>query len=99
VEKGETLCVAGANGCGKSTLLRLMARCLKPSRGAVIINGDEKAAGKERSTGMVFQEPDHQLFMPTVWEDVAFGISHKVAGLITMGTASSQKSKLLKIVF
>ena len=56
--------------------LRLAARCLKPSRGAVTVKG-EKAAEKERSTGMVFQEPDHQLFMPTVWEDVAFGILKK----------------------
>jgi cobalt/nickel transport system ATP-binding protein len=71
--KGACLCIAGANGCGKSTLLQLIAHCLKPAKGEVRINGDENGSG----VGMVFQEPDHQLFMPTVWEDVAFGALKK----------------------
>ena len=75
VEKGVTACIAGANGCGKSTLLQLIAQCLKPLNGTITIysheNGNPK---KSHYTGIVFQEPDHQLFMPTVWEDVAFGI-------------------------
>ena len=71
VERGECLGVAGANGCGKTTLLQLIARCLRPSAGEIHIAGEN---GNEAGAGMVFQEPDHQLFMPTVWEDVAFGV-------------------------
>jgi cobalt/nickel transport system ATP-binding protein len=67
VEKNETLCIAGANGCGKSTLLQIIAGCIKPTQGEI-------AAPR---CGIVFQDVDHQLFMPTVWEDVAFGILKK----------------------
>ncbi|MDR1909894.1 MAG: energy-coupling factor ABC transporter ATP-binding protein [Spirochaetaceae bacterium] len=68
VARGETLCIAGANGSGKSTLLRIIASALKPSSGEMTVQG---------RTGLMFQEPDTQLFMPTVWEDVAFGIMKK----------------------
>ncbi|MDR2516601.1 MAG: energy-coupling factor ABC transporter ATP-binding protein [Spirochaetaceae bacterium] len=64
-EDGETLCIAGANGSGKSTLLELIASAVRPGGGELYIEG---------STGMVFQDVDNQLFMPTVWEDVAFGV-------------------------
>jgi cobalt/nickel transport system ATP-binding protein len=78
VEKGRCLCVAGANGSGKSTLLELIACCMEPSRGAIRINGASifKNEGAQR-TGIVFQEPDNQFFLPTVWEDVAFGVMKK----------------------
>ncbi|MDR1636070.1 MAG: energy-coupling factor ABC transporter ATP-binding protein, partial [Treponema sp.] len=75
VEKGSCICVAGANGSGKSTLLELLASCMRPSGGTVSIDGaslfGKGGAGK---TGIVFQDPDNQFFMPTVWEDVAFGV-------------------------
>jgi cobalt/nickel transport system ATP-binding protein len=75
VEKGSCLCVAGANGSGKSTLLELLASCMKPSGGTVSINGVSVFSREgEGKTGIVFQEPDNQFFMPTVWEDVAFGV-------------------------
>ncbi|MDR2480708.1 MAG: energy-coupling factor ABC transporter ATP-binding protein [Spirochaetaceae bacterium] len=78
VEKNKTVCIAGSNGCGKSTLLQLAACCLKPSCGAIIINGDESQNSRnKRESGIVFQEPDHQLFMPSIWEDVAFGVLKK----------------------
>jgi cobalt/nickel transport system ATP-binding protein len=78
LEKGRCLCIAGANGSGKSTLLELIASCMKPSGGAIRIDGDSVFAkeGAQR-TGIVFQEPDNQFFMPTVWEDVAFGVMKK----------------------
>ncbi|GHV76527.1 putative ABC transporter ATP-binding protein [Spirochaetia bacterium] len=69
VDKGESICVLGANGSGKSTLLQIIASCVKPSSGEISID-----KGK---AGIVFQEPDNQFFMPTVWEDVAFGILKK----------------------
>ena len=80
VEKGTCLCIAGANGSGKSTLLQLIGSCMKPTRGAIYIDHvsifDAKHGGRGK-TGIVFQEPDNQLFMPTVWEDVAFGVMKK----------------------
>jgi cobalt/nickel transport system ATP-binding protein len=80
LEKGGRLCIAGANGSGKSTLLELIAGCMKPDSGEILINGQGLSPGKggaRRKTGMVFQDPDNQLFMPTVWEDTAFGVMHR----------------------
>ncbi|MCW5700435.1 MAG: ABC transporter ATP-binding protein [Rhodospirillales bacterium] len=75
---GERLAVRGGNGAGKTTLLHLMVGLLKPVSGTVV------AFGKARHTeadfrevraraGLLFQDPDDQLFCPTVAEDVAFG--------------------------
>jgi cobalt/nickel transport system ATP-binding protein len=78
VEKGRCVCVAGANGSGKSTLLELIASCMEPSGGTIRIDGVSIFKNKkEQKTGIVFQEPDNQFFLPTVWEDVAFGVMKK----------------------
>ncbi|GHT78818.1 putative ABC transporter ATP-binding protein [Spirochaetia bacterium] len=75
VDSGESICVLGANGSGKSTLLQIIASCVKSSSGEIIIDGVAQKPGvNNRAVGIVFQEPDNQFFMPTVWEDVAFGI-------------------------
>lgn len=55
----------GNNGCGKSTLLRLLAGLLTPASGNLIT---------DKPLGFVFQNPDHQLVMPTVASDIAFGL-------------------------
>ncbi|MDR2633020.1 MAG: energy-coupling factor ABC transporter ATP-binding protein [Treponema sp.] len=75
LEHGECLCIAGANGSGKSTLLELIAGCMKPSSGELWLEGACSPQGNR--AGMVFQDPDNQLFMPTLWEDVAFGVMHR----------------------
>jgi cobalt/nickel transport system ATP-binding protein len=77
VEHGGSVALVGANGAGKSTLLLHLNGYLPATRGEVRI-GDapltrETAVFARRSVGMVFQDPDDQLFMPTVGEDVAFG--------------------------
>ncbi len=77
ITHGESVALVGANGAGKSTLLLHLNGYLRPTRGEVRI-GDvplmrETVASARRAVGMVFQDPDDQLFMPTVYEDVAFG--------------------------
>jgi cobalt/nickel transport system ATP-binding protein len=79
IERNSTLCVAGANGSGKSTLLQIIAGCLKPTRGEVFAP----------ACGIVFQDVEHQLFMPTVWEDVAFSVLKK-----GMGTGEAREAAL-----
>ena len=65
VPRGEFWMLLGNNGCGKSTLLRLIAGLLTPSSGEIEL---------EKPLGFVFQNPDHQLVMPTVAADIAFGL-------------------------
>jgi len=77
ITHGESVAVVGANGAGKSTLLLHLNGYLTPQHGTVRI-GDypltkETLQEVRRTVGMVFQDPDDQLFMPTVYEDVAFG--------------------------
>jgi cobalt/nickel transport system ATP-binding protein len=77
ITHGESVAVVGANGAGKSTLLLHLNGYLTPQHGTVRI-GDypltkETLQEIRRTVGMVFQDPDDQLFMPTVHEDVAFG--------------------------
>jgi cobalt/nickel transport system ATP-binding protein len=75
---GERLCLTGPNGAGKSTLLLLLMGLLKPEAGRVIAFGRERREERDfhdvwRQAGFVFQDPDDQLFCPTVAEDIAFG--------------------------
>jgi cobalt/nickel transport system ATP-binding protein len=80
LENGGRLCIAGANGSGKSTLLELIAGCMKPASGEILINGERVSPKNDevrRKMGIVFQDPDNQLFMPTVWEDTAFAVMHR----------------------
>ncbi len=74
---GESVGIIGANGAGKSTLLHLLTGIHLPSSGIVNV-GDtiltkKTVAQIRKKIGLVFQNPDDQLFMNTVYEDVAFG--------------------------
>ena len=74
---GESVGVIGANGAGKSTLLMLLMGILFPDSGEILV-GDTRLTKKtlpmiRQRLGMVFQDPDDQLFMTTVGDDVAFG--------------------------
>ncbi|NTV12685.1 MAG: ABC transporter ATP-binding protein [Desulfobulbaceae bacterium] len=77
ISHGESVAIVGANGAGKSTLLLHLNGYLSPVAGQVRI-GDyqltpETVREVRRTVGMVFQDPDDQLFMSTVFDDVAFG--------------------------
>lgn len=77
ITHGESVAVIGANGAGKSTLLLHLNGYLAPTAGEVRIGDFPLNKGTlpeiRRTVGMVFQDPDDQLFMPTVYDDVAFG--------------------------
>jgi len=77
IAHGEAVAIVGANGAGKSTLLAHLSGCVLATSGQVRIGRTiltRKTLGLiRRAVGMVFQDPDDQLFMPTVYEDVAFG--------------------------
>ena len=77
ITHGESVAIIGANGAGKSTLLLHLNGHLTPTRGDVRIGEmpltRETLPAVRRSVGMVFQDPGDQLFMPTVYDDVAFG--------------------------
>lgn len=77
ITHGESVAIVGANGAGKSTLLHHLNGYILPEEGTVRI-GDfpltkTTVQDVRRSVGMVFQDCDDQLFMPTVYDDVAFG--------------------------
>lgn len=75
--KGERVAIMGPNGAGKSTMVMLMNGLYTPASGNVKISGVplnmRSAHEVRRRVGVVFQNPDDQLFCPTLWEDVAFG--------------------------
>ncbi len=78
LEPGQRLSIAGPNGAGKSTLFRVALGLQTPSAGRVTVLGKERRVEADfhevrRQVGLVFQDPDDQLFCPTVAEDIAFG--------------------------
>ncbi|WP_373480329.1 energy-coupling factor ABC transporter ATP-binding protein [Geminocystis sp.] len=73
VPKGEFWMLLGNNGCGKSTLLRLLAGLLTADSGTI---------ETDAPLGFVFQNPDHQLVMPTVAADIAFGLVQEKLNLL-----------------
>jgi len=77
IDEGETLAVIGPNGAGKSTLLLHLVGLLSAAAGSIEVLGmplkKENLKNIRRAVGLVFQDPDDQLFCPTVFDDVAFG--------------------------
>lgn len=77
VDTGERVALLGPNGAGKTTLALHLNGVLRAGDGSVRVDGveltDETVGSIRRTVGLVFQDPNDQLFMPTVGEDVAFG--------------------------
>ena len=77
IRRGERVALLGPNGAGKTTLVLHLNGILSPGHGSVAVGGLAVARPHlqeiRRRVGIVFQDPDDQLFMPTVAEDVAFG--------------------------
>lgn len=79
VRKGERMVLLGENGCGKTTLLRLIARLNRPTGGRLLQQIDLKLGQKSkgskawfRRVGVIYQNPNYQLFMPTVRQEVGY---------------------------
>ena len=79
ITEGDRVAIIGSNGAGKSTLFSHFNGILRPTSGLIKIDGEPASYKKDdilqirQKVGMVFQNPDDQLFSPTVEEDVAFG--------------------------
>lgn len=77
IQATERVALIGANGSGKSTLQLHLNGIILPQAGEVVIGewlvGPQNLQKIRNFVGLVFQNPDNQLFMPTVWEDIAFG--------------------------
>ncbi|MCA6214399.1 MULTISPECIES: energy-coupling factor ABC transporter ATP-binding protein [Thermococcus] len=76
INDGEVFGILGPNGAGKSTLIMHLNGILKPKMGKVIVNGVEVNKNPKevrKIVGIVFQDPNDQLFSPKVFDDVAFG--------------------------
>ena len=76
-DKGEFVAITGRNGCGKTTVTRLLTGLEKAASGQILYHGKdvtrEEPSERSRFIGYVFQQPDRQMFMPTVREEIAFG--------------------------
>jgi cobalt/nickel transport system ATP-binding protein len=92
----ERVCLTGPNGAGKSTFLLILMGLLKPQAGRLVAFGRERREERDfhdvrRLAGFVFQDPDDQLFCPTVAEDVAFGP-------LNMGKSRSEAGEIVESV-
>lgn len=76
-EPGKVTCIVGPTGCGKTTLLLVMAGLLTPWRGEVLIDGEALHSNPKRfrrAIGVLFQDPDTQLFNPSVEEEIGYAL-------------------------
>lgn len=84
IKKGEFTAIIGQNGSGKTTLLKQLNGLLRPSQGRIFIDGSDissiRTSVLARSIGFLFQNPDHQIFCSTVYEEIAFGLKNMKLG-------------------
>ena len=77
IPEGEIVAIVGPNGSGKTTFAKHLIGLLKPTRGRVLVYGEDtrekSVAELSRLVGYVFQNPNHQIFSETVYDEVAFG--------------------------
>jgi energy-coupling factor transport system ATP-binding protein len=92
IEESQHIGLVGPNGCGKTTLVKLMLGILKSQKGEILLEGNNvnnislSEVGKR--VGFVFQNPDKQLFCPTVWDQMCFSYMYRSKA---PGTAPNSK--------
>lgn len=96
VYKGEILALIGQNGSGKTTLVKHFNGLLRPFRGELLVDGDDvkkkSVAEMAKKVGYVFQNPDHQIFADTVFDEVEFGLKN-------LGVpASEREEKVIQVL-
>ena len=78
IDSGERVALMGGNGAGKTTLLKHMNGLLRPQQGRVFLDGRDSSemsvAEMSKKVGLVWQNPDHQLFLDSVKKEVVFGL-------------------------
>jgi energy-coupling factor transport system ATP-binding protein len=78
VRNGEFLAIIGQNGCGKTTLVKQFNGLLRPTEGDVVVEGintkEATIARLSRMVGYAFQNPDHQIFSTSIFDEIAFGL-------------------------
>jgi len=86
IAAGDFVGIMGHTGCGKTTLIQLLAGLRAPSSGRIYLNGEDiNAKGYDKSSlrqkvGVMFQNPEYQLFATTVENDVSFGLKYSGLG-------------------
>lgn len=77
IPDGQSVGIVGQNGSGKTTLTKLLNGLLKPTSGSIVVDGKDTAKNSVQqmssTVGYVFQNPNHQLFAPSVTAELAFG--------------------------
>jgi energy-coupling factor transport system ATP-binding protein len=80
IDRGERVAIMGANGAGKTTLIKHLNGLLRPQSGRVFIDGrdamEQSVAELSKIVGLVWQNPDHQLFLESVRKEVVFGLKN-----------------------
>jgi energy-coupling factor transport system ATP-binding protein len=78
INDGEFVAIMGENGAGKTTLVKMFNGLLRPAQGRVAVDNidtrEKSVAQLSRNVGLIFQNPDHQLFAETVGEELAFSL-------------------------
>jgi len=78
IKDGEFVAIMGENGAGKTTLVKMFNGLLKPNKGKIRVDGvdasEKSVAQLSRDVGLIFQNPDHQLFAETVSEELSFSL-------------------------
>ena len=108
IKKGEKTVFLGENGSGKSTLFFLLNGLLKPDSGEIYFNGEKLKYKKKdlenlrKKVGIVFQDPEVQIFAPTVYQEIAYGLQNldysneKIEQKISEISAELNMKKLLE---
>jgi len=107
IPQGRKVALLGANGSGKSTLLKLLDALYLPTAGSLIafdvpltqalLEDEAFAFAFRRRVGLVFQDPEVQLFSPTVWDDIVFGPLHLGLPVVEVRERAAEVMTLLGI--